>query len=300
MQELTTGWQLPSALTTMWRFPRKAVWFLGVAIIAFVGAVIYDHYRIENKPPPVYVSNLREVSIVNPADLTNPDQTRLGEITGSIDSSQLFEEFRKDEKKARETYIGKTYLITGRTAEIFEAEVSASPGVWGPNPFTMERVTPGIMLAPNIDYIINDLSIYRGITSLDELYLPRLISVQMDPEAYETRYAKELRKKENWTDFDWFKPHRRVFWHYSDDFSFRSYFGGVYCMFQDSYHAHYYGFPEMKTWVAAKCKIIDYKQGGIEQIDLYKLRQAKDPKVNTEPRVIAIGCVETNYEMSKD
>jgi len=96
------------------------------------------------------------------------------------------------------------------------------------------------------------------------------------------------------------KPHEFTYWQYSDDDSFRSHVGGVYCMFARPHSTTPWVRDEpTRKKITAECKIIDYKAGGVETIESYKLAYKEPARQRTKPRVLAAGCLEINYEVDK-
>lgn len=237
--------------------------------------------------------------MLNPIDLLHPGETAVGNIEqhDPIKSSELFEAFRKNERTARAKYIGKTFLIEGTILETYDARVDDIAAVWSwYMPHGAQNITPGIMLSPNVTYLGEGLRKELSGSSdfpLRDVRLPLNIRATVDVGAYEKLYAKSL--KPDWTDADWFKAHRRRFSLYSDDFSFLSHFGGVYCMFKTAYLSYRYS-NEQKTSIVAQCKIRDFLPGGLEEIPEYKRGFTTKTKIPTKPRVVAVGCIEISFE----
>ena len=296
----------------MWPLFRGYRWLAIWLAISLVGAVVYDYYKNKPAVPKNVPPSLPSVSIRNPIELQNPSDTTLGDLAGSVSATELFEEFLKNQEVAKKKYLGKTYLITGLILESFDLELPEAPSHRAGFELDIEaHITAGIMLLPETPGF---LSQFESV-SLDEIrrrfHLPMRITAEMDPRGYENRYAKLLEV----SDDNLHRPHTWSYDFYSDDFSFMSEYGGVYCMFQDGFQtSNPYGSQEEKKKVAVKCKIREYKHGGTEEIPEYKLISLngrsrfdlpRPPRSEnsrsfsirkTKPTVIAVGCVGINYE----
>ena len=278
---------------------KIGIWVSCVAI-SLVSALTYDHYRnqvSQRSQSFVLPTKVLNILIRNPIDLQNPSESKLGHIEGHINATQLFEEFSENEKQATRKYVGKTYLIEGSILETFDLEVETVDNLsaWYIESYSRtEHMTGGIMLLPETEGFRREI----GARTSGELTLPLPVNARMDAGAYEKLYERFLNA--NHPGFKPLGPHRRLYHQYSDDFSFQSNFGGVYCMFSKRYSLNRYSVLPQRKKITTACKIREYRKGGIEEIEQYKLRDNAPNKVKTKSRVIAIGCVEINYEVAEE
>jgi len=273
------------------------LWAFWVAV-SLIAALHYNQYR--NRPVPVPPKKPRpsftmqrgpELLIRNPWQLKDAAAMKLGEIAKQVSATEMFEDFRRDERKARDEYVGKTCLIEGAVFERFElhpAEVEEVSVLRGPPDFG-ESVTVGLMLLPETPEMLQVV----GVANTDGLQ-PVTVETPFKPREYINLYQDALKAAD--PSFDPAASYVDVYSSYSDDFSFRSRTGGIYCMFANPDHTVPYLKGESpRRRVTAECKIIAYKPGGSEKIDRYKLAAKESSTIATKPRVLAVGCKEINY-----
>jgi energy-converting hydrogenase Eha subunit F len=276
------------------------IWRLLLVVVGFMAALNYDQYRNKPKPAPKQFDFTGRtprafLRIRNPLELKNPATTKLGQIEKQVSATQLYEDFQHDEQKGRTEYLGKTYLIEGAVVELFDLETSNLRDEFAMSrpPLLNESVTVGMMLLPEIPKTLQTV----GVENTASVH-PVSISAHFEPFVYEARYRDLLLARD--PNFDLDKAHEFVYWWYSDDVSFLSHVGGVYCMFARPHSTTPYlrNEPARKR-ITAECKIIDYKAGGVENIESYKVGYKEPTKRRTKPRVLAAGCIEINYELDK-
>ena len=257
----------------------KFILIIGAALFC---ALLYDYCSNAKERQTASIKSVtagRIIEEINPIELENPIDVMLGKIEGTINATELFSEFSKNERKARVKFLGKTFRIKGQIIELFKikhfSNYSGAPYFTSlGNP---SDLTAGIMLLAETQENINQLA-QRGIDSTENSqYLPYMRKVGQ----FNT-YSKDFR------DFS----------HYSDDFSYESEFEGIYCMFSELFDRNY----EENTKVEIICKVRDYKKGGIEKImpkkyslapnqEEFITKHGEEISVITKARVILIGCL---------
>lgn len=250
----------------------KLIIIIGLALFC---ALTYDYCR----------NSTEETATIKPTkmslketEIRNKESIELGDVQGFIKATDLYEDFGKDAEKAKQKYIGRTFLIEGRISEIFI--LYNPPGLSfrapGDNPVA------GIMLFPETIKNYPNAPQYK----IDFSFFPSLIFVDSDESA-----LIEEKKFDRWEN-----PYLD-FSHYSEDFSYRSFFGGVYCMFSSEYLYK----EQPKKSIEVKCKIKEYKKGEIEEIKKYYNEYSHNTEnkrgtVESQPRVIAVGCIEVGHK----
>ena len=266
-----------------------------IIVVALISALTYHYFR--NRPsrgnetaPTTAPQTLPPIYIRNPIELKDPSETKLGPVQAPIEASVLFDAFMTNERQARTTYVGKTFLVTGVIGESFELTLpTVSQALAWYNFQLEEHISAGIMLIRE-----------KSSESSDEPQYERPMErrVHMDPEQYERRYKQLLESRE--PNFN--ESHKWSYDFYSDDFSAQSYYGGVYCMFASAFRIGAWGYPERKRKITAKCRVRGFEKGGLEAVDDHKGDEgdASEPsKRPTKPRVILVGCEEIRYEMTR-
>jgi hypothetical protein len=276
----------------------KCRWVICIAI-SLSAALVYDHFRNLRDTEPQQALKLTPATVIhilNPIFLKDPNALQLQDPAGKIDATSLYVDFINGRGKK---YIGKTYRITGSIIEEYRLRVREEPEsnyLYPMNNYrSMRDITPGIMLLPETKDVLARLS-QSGISFPSDPSLPLPVPIEMDAVEYEREYAKLLQAIQ--PEFDSIRQrtwdHYRDYSLYSDDFSFRSHFGGVYCMF-NVYRPG--SFAKPKTKITALCRIYDYRKAGLAEIESDKLKKGlRRPTIR--PTVIAVGCIELDYELS--
>ena len=276
----------------------KYKWIVCV-IVALISALVYDHFRTTQQAEPLPFSNVpleKTIYITNPVVLRDPGALTPGEVAGKVDATTLYEEFRVSQTEAEKKYMGKTYLITGSIIEEYHLRIhERSENSYDPmNHYRITQdISVGIMLLPETKTYIAQLST-AGFSFPNDPNLPLNIYVEMDTRKFEDEYARliQVQQPESKQKLSPYLDYSL----YSDDFSFRSQFGGVYCMFT---HYRPGSFSKPKTKVKALCKIYEYRKGGLRDVEAYKLREDSELKNKrmSKAAVLAVGCVEIDYEL---
>lgn len=230
---------------------------LGVALFC---ALIYDYCR-----------NLKDEQTISikPPETEKPNDLKPRTIIGDIEATELFTEFTTNEKEAREKYIGKTFLITGRISEVFSSKTMAE---YFPGDRERGNYVEGIMLFPETKEAINNLSKSGGELSK----FPELISFDRDE-----HIIPEQKDESGLT---------------IREFSHKSKYGGVYCVLPIEYKFEDFSQNKnlIKKKIEVKCRVIDYKKGGKERVYARDPRKPRDPYATADDELIQGNYIETS------